>query len=230
MRNTFRELLKTNGSCAQETLAAAMIEWWMAADKYDAMKKISNAPGCDLAGIANSVLAGLTQAATLLECDPEQLISESDIAVLQNLTAMQIVEVLNAIHLQWIEDNFTAKRWAEKYFKGQLGQYRKTSRIPFEELVKDLLFVQQYLTAAGCEVSVEEIHAAFDTYVTADTNDDDVFSLVSRAKKLAPEIISQMEALIGRAKPEIANQVEDFLAEHNDPEEIMDILVVSACG
>lgn len=44
MRNTFRELLKTNGSCAQETLAAAMIEWWMAADKYDAMKKYLTLP------------------------------------------------------------------------------------------------------------------------------------------------------------------------------------------
>jgi len=145
----------------------------------------------------------------------------------KNLTAAEIVEVLDAIHLQWIEDNFTAKRWAEKYFKGQLPQYRKTSRIDWTEVVKDLLFMQKYLIAGGSEVSVEEIEAAFGEYVADDTAEDDIPAIKARAMTLAEEIIPQMEAFKLKAKPEIAAKVKAFLEEHQNPDEIMRIMVSS---
>ena len=224
---TFEIVLVNGGSCAQDTLIAAMCEWWMAEDENDAKRQIAAAPGSDLAGIKNSVVAGLTKAANLLKVDPAQLISEENLAVLKNLTAAEIVEVLDAIHLQWIEDNFTAKRWAEKYFKGQLPQYRKTSRIVWTEVVKDLQFVQKYLIAGGSEVSVEEIEAAFGEYVAADTAEDDIPAIKARAMTLAEEIIPQMEAFKLEAKPEIAAKVKAFLDKHTDPVEIMNILLSS---
>jgi len=224
---TFENVLVNGGSCAQDTLIAAMCEWWMAKDEADAKHQIAQAPGADLAGIKNSVVAGLTKAAEMLDVDPEQLIAEENLAVLKNLTAAEIVEVLDAIHLQWIEDNFTAKRWAEKYFKGQLPQYRKTSRIDWTEVVKDLLFMQKYLIAGGSEVSVEEIEAAFGEYVADDTAEDDIPAIKARAMTLAEEIIPQMEAFKLKAKPEIAAKVKAFLEEHQNPDEIMRIMVSS---
>jgi len=206
-----------------------MCEWWMAKDENDAKQQIAAAPGSDLAGIKNSVVAGLTKAANLLKVDPAQYISEENLTSLKNLTAAEIVDVLDAIHLQWIEDNFTAKRLAEKYFKGQLPQYRKTSRNVWTEVLKDLLFVYQYLIAGGSKVSVEEIESAFGEYVAADTAEDDIPAIKARAMTLANEIIPQMKAFKLKAKPDLAAEVEKFLDEHTDPVEIMDILVSSIC-
>ena len=228
MHTTFENKLRTWDSCAQDTLIEAMLKWYLAVDEYDARRQIAAEPGIDLAGIKNSVVAGLTMAANLLNVEPVQLISEEKLGVLKRLTASQIVEVLDAIHLQWIEDNFNAKRWAEKYFNGQLFQYRKTTRIPWAEVEKDLLFVQKYLIAGGTEVSVEEIKAAFDERVAADTAEDDLPVIKARAMTLADEIIPQLKAFQQlKAKPEVAPKVAAFLEEHHDPIEIMEIMVSS---
>lgn len=72
----FETMLAIDGSAAQETLANAMVVWWMARDKEDALKQIEAAPGEDLAGIKNSVIAGLSSLANSLGVGIEQLIEE----------------------------------------------------------------------------------------------------------------------------------------------------------
>ncbi len=220
MTTTLKEQLTKKESCASQTLAKAMVEWWMAKDEEDAYMQILANPGEDLAGISNSVIAGLTCCAEQLGIPAETLIEERDLSPLGTLTADQVVRVLDAIHLQWIADNFTARRWAEKYFKGQLGQYRKTSRLPFTEVVKDLLFIQQYLTAGGSALCVSDIESAFKAY-SCEEGDEDLETIKEIVNSFKSEIIPAMEAFEKKAKPEMAEKVRRFLDEYTEPEAII---------
>lgn len=229
MCKNFETMLETMNSCAQETLIDAMCEQWMASDRADALKQIQANPGIDLAGIEGSVVSGLKKAAGLLKVDADELISEKCLEALANLSAPEIVLVLNAIHVQWIEDNFSAKRWAQKYFKHQLFQYRKTSRISFEEVEKDLLFVQRYLEAGKCSVNKAEIEEAFEVYVDTDKSESDLDVIAKRARTFAPEIIHFIQVYRDSLNPEkkaaeIA-EINEFLAAHTNPEEIMEIMI-----
>lgn len=229
MRKHFEKQLATVGTCAQVTLIDAMCEWWMAADRDDAFNQIKANSGVDLAGISNSVISGLEKAAQLLDIDSFELVSENSLEMLVKLTAEQIVLMLDEIHIQWIEDNFNAKRWAQKYFKGQLFQYRKTSRIPFGELEKDLLFVDRYLSAGYNRVTRREIQQVFQQYATADQGEEDLIAIAEKARTFAPEIIHWIEVYRDSLNPEKkAKEIEvinQFLAVHSDPEEIMEIMI-----
>lgn len=222
MNNQTLALLATKDSCAAQTLAKAMVNWWMASTEEEAYKQIEANPGEDLAGISNSVIAGLTSIADQLGIPAEDLIEEKDLSVLGALTAEQVVLALDSIHVQWIDDNLTARRWAEKYFKRQLGQFRKTSKLPFEEVSKDLLFIQQYLNEGGSTLTTQEIEEAFNAYCAADTDDMDLDFIREVAKTFKSEIISEMEAFAKKAKPEIAEEVRSFLSVHNNPIEIIE--------
>lgn len=221
MMTMIKEMLTRNDSCAVRTLAKAMVEWYMASDEEDAINQIIANPGEDLAGISNSVIAGLTCCADQLGIPAEMLIEERDLSPLGTLTADQVVLALDAIHLQWISDNLTARRWAEKFFKGQLDQYRKTSKISFSEVSKDLLFIQQYLTAGGSELCLRDIEQAFTSYSLADEGDEDLDRIVRSANSFKDEIISAMEAFEKKAKPEMAKEVRLFLEEYTDPKVII---------
>lgn len=229
MKN-FEINLETKGTAAQNTLVAAMLEWWMASDKNDALRQIAEKPGEDLAGISNSVFAGLNKLAEIAGCPAENLISECDLNPLKDVTSFDIIEALDAIHGQWIEDNFTARRWAEKYFKGQLPQYRKTAKIGFSEAKKDLLFIQEYFVKAGNPINIEEIELAYRTYATSNAVNDDVTGIATRAMKFAPEIIDRIRDFREKSsnKPQLVQQIDGFLADHTDPQQIM-LTMIDAC-
>lgn len=194
--------LATPRSAAQNTLIAAMCEWWMATDRDDALRQINAAPGKDLAGITNSVIAGLESLAESINMDSAVLIEELALAVLVEAKPEHVVLALDAIHEQWIRDNFNARRWAEKFFKGQLYQYRKTANLPWSEVKKDLLFISSYLARGGwCMgesdsvtryANVNAIYDAFERYANANAGDDDLAFIAEKARTFAPEIVGQL--------------------------------------
>lgn len=229
---TFENMLATANSAAQNTLINAMVEWWMAKDHEDAKEKINAAPGSDLAGITNSVVSGLTALAEQLGIDSNELISEEKLHALEAATPEQIVIALDAIHRQWVSDNFTARRWAEKFFKGQLPQYRKTAKLAWDEVVKDLLFIADYLIKGGNFIcSNEEIQSAFVVYAEENSDDSDLTFIEKQARTFAPEIIEWIVAFRDKLDPEKkASQIEEinkFLDEHTDGAEIMEIMIKS---
>lgn len=230
MKN-FENMLATTNSCAQETLATAMVEWWMANDYADAIQQITAAPGSDLADIKNSVVSGISVLAKALDVEPNELISEEKLMVLVEATPAQIVMALNAIHIQWISDNFTARRWGEKFFKGQLPQYRKTAKIAWSEAVKDLLFIAEYLRKGGNTCSNEEIQGAFEAYAGANSADDDLEAIATKARTFAVDIIEAIKAyraeLDPKKKAEQIAEIDNFLAEHSDGAEIMEIMIAA---
>ena len=208
-------------SCAQRTLATAMVQWCMAKDYADAYSMINENLGEDLAGIETSIRAGLTCLAEDLNVPADDFISEKDLGPLYNATADQIIRALNCIHLQWISDNFTARRWAEKFFKGQLGQYRKTSKISFDELVKHLLFIQDYLKSGGCNVSIEEIRKAFEEFCFYDPGDEDLIDILCKAWDFRYQITDEIIRFRKKSykKPELVSKIDAFLEEYTTPEE-----------
>jgi len=227
--NTLINMLATTNSSAQNTLANAMIEWWMASDKDDALKQINANPGSDLAGITNSVVSGLTALAELLGVDSNLLISEENLTVLSVATPEQIVIALDAIHKQWIIDNFTARRWGEKFFNGQLQQYRKTAKIVWSEVVKDLLFIAEYLIKGNNICSNEDIQIAFEAFALANSEDDDLEGIADKARTFAPDIVDAIKAYRAKLDPEkkakqIA-EIDNFLAEHPNGTEIIEIML-----
>lgn len=229
----FETMLAIDGSAAQETLANAMVVWWMARDKEDALKQIEAAPGEDLAGIKNSVIAGLSSLANSLGVGIEQLIEEQQLNLLEKATPRNIVEALNAIHLQWIEDNFTARRWAEKFFKGQLGQYRKTAKLPWAEVEKDFLFIEVYLRDSF-QWTEKAVQWDFHMYALEHNADDDLETIAEKARTFAPEIIDWIVAYRDKLDPmkkavQIAD-INEFLSKHQNGAEIMEIMIKVVCG
>ena len=222
-------MLATRNSAAQKTLIRAMLEWWMASNQEDAISQIEQNPGQDLAGISNSVLAGLKALAAELWVEAEALLEERNIEVLKYATPAQIVMALHAIHTQWIEDNFSARRWAEKYFKSQLPQYRKTAKLEWQEVAKDLLFISEYLKAGGNTVTEDEVKVAFEAYAAANAEDDDLAGIAVKARTFAPDIIAEIELFRAKLDPvkkaAMVSAIDEFLSQHEDGAEIMEIMI-----
>jgi len=229
----FNTMLAKN-SATRETLISAMVNWWMASDRDDALTQITAHPGEDLAGIENSVMAGLKTLGFLLDVEVEDLVSEAKLDALKEATAMDIVISLDAIHIQWLDDNFSAKRWAEKYFKGQLFQYRKTSKLPWSTAALDLLFIQKFLSRGGNTHTEDEIKEAFESYARIDSGDEDLEEIALHARTFAPEIISWVIAyrdkLDPKKKAQQIKEVNDFLSKHQDGAEIMEIMIKAVVG
>lgn len=226
---TFNAMLATSESAAQKTLVAAMLEWWMASDKEHAIRQIVAAPGEDLAGIGNSVISGLSALADALGIKAEELLSEQNLIALAVATPDMIVGALDAIHTQWVEDNFSARRWSEKMFKGQLPQYRKTSKISWEEVEKDLIFISEYLKAGGNTVTEDEVKVAFEAYAAANAEDDDLAGIAVKARTFAPDIIAAIEGFRAKLDPvkkaAMIAEIDAFLSQHTDGGEIMEIMI-----
>ena len=229
----FEKMLNTCGSAAQETLIDALINWGMANDRDDAMRQIHEHPGEDLAGITNSVFAGLKALADKLGVDVEDLVSEK-LDVLGLATPMQVIKACNAIHVKWIEDNFTARRWAEKFFKGQLPQYRKTSKLPWREVLSDLFFIRRYLEKGGNWYGEEELKDAFELYEVVESKDDDQADIIVKAMTFAPEIqkwiIAYRDKLDPEKKQSQISEIDEFLAKGYDGSEIMEIMIAACLG
>ena len=227
----FENMLATSGSAAQETLIDALTNWWMAADREDAIRQIEAAPGEDLAGIENSVYAGLSVLAELPGIEMDDLINEKNLSGLADASPIDIVFALDAIHTQWIDDNFSAKRWAEKYFNGQLFQYRKTAKLPWRELLSDLLFIRRYLKRGGNTCSEEEIQEAFELYAQLHDDDDDLEEISEKARIFADEIINWISAYRNKLdsvkKSQQIAEINEFLSKHQDGAEIMEIMIES---
>ena len=145
------------GTAAQETEISAMLNWKIASSREEAIAQIeANADNPDLAEIAGSVLAAIG--------DKEDIIKETDFSSMAGKTAMDIVEILDKIHVAWVLDNINAKRLAQKYFKGQLFQYNSTGNISWSEVKKDYLFIASYIAKSGNKRSEQELEDAFEAY------------------------------------------------------------------
>lgn len=228
-KEMFEEMLAVENSAAQETLAAAMVEWWMATDQQDALQKIRANSGKDLAGIQSSVLAGLTACAEILDCSLESLVLETDLKLLKKLTAGDVILILDAIHKQWVEDNFNARRWAEKFFKNQLVQYRKTAKLSWDEVRKDYLFIESYLKAAGNIFEEQELYVAFTEYATKNSADDDLETL-EKAREFETEILGEIQKFREKSdgKVEVVARIDGFLKLTSEPSEIIDKMIEQA--
>ena len=182
MRNIIINFEKN--AAAQATQIDAMTSWGFAHNNEAAKAKIAAEPEKDHAGIIPSVYAGLAEFAEITGTCLDLYIEEIDLTPLAGLTAADIVQGLVAIHKQWVNDNFTPNRLIEKHVRGQLGQYRKTADISWDEVSKDLLFVKRYLELAGSTVTEDEIKTAFQDYADqADDSDPQLDYLKAMARK-----------------------------------------------
>lgn len=224
----FEEMLAVTGSCAQATLASAMVEWNIAENASEAIRKIKASPGEDLAGIKSSVIVGLSSFSNSTGARLEELISESDIEVLQMVTPEEIVLALDAIHATWVRENLTVRHWVEKYFKMELDQYRKTAKLPWYEVKKDLLFISKYLENGKCMWTKYDIFKAFEEY-SHKSPDDDLEDIQEKVRSFAPDIVEE----IIRYKYELSFHemlimypiIDKFLSRYYDAEEIVEVML-----
>ena len=217
--------INSNYPCAYETLADAMVTFGQAKNFEDAYEQIKSHPDEDLAGIETCVYTGLTSCAEQIGCSVEQLISEKDLSPLADLSALQIVKAIDAIHKQWIRDNFTPAMWVQKYFTGQLGQFRKMSRIPLYEAAKDLLFIQEYLLAGGNAIPLEEVEEAFVEYSKNDSGDEDIplieETVYGFKNVIVREIRNFREDKEAKNDTEMVERVNNLFRKTTNPEEIL---------
>lgn len=135
-KKNFIEMISRNGSAARETEVSAMINWYMASSRDDAIAQIEAHPGKDLADIAGSVLHGIPF---------QEALEETDFTKVKEASATEIIAWLDNIHTAWAFENIRPDRLAQKLCKEQLFQYLATANIPWNEVVKDYLFVAQYV-------------------------------------------------------------------------------------
>lgn len=219
MKRNFTEALRRHNSAAMATECKAMNEWWVDGD-----------PVTDPAGIADSVIAGLTEAANILGINPIQLIGEADISPLANLNAMQIVKMLNGIHIDWRGHNWNQKRLVEKYFRDQLFQYSATHMIGWDEVRKDLLFIKEYLQAAGSTVTDDAIQSAYEDYCRQDHGvDTDLQNMIATAAKefVSGTVVAIMNFINANAekKPNLADAARTFLETYQTDDEAMNAIL-----
>lgn len=213
------------GTAAQKTEISAMLNWGMASSREDAIAQIeANADNPDLAGIAGSVLAAIG--------DKEDLVKETDFSSMAGKTAMEIVELLDKIHVAWVFDNINAKRLAQKYFKGQLFQYNSTGNISWSEVKKDYLFIASYIAKSGNKGSEQELEDAFEVYSYKahytprfDADVDLMF------RNCAPFIVAEIEKyrdnLDQTKDTEKVAQINEFLEENErDGKKIMEQMIL----
>lgn len=223
--NVLMANIAKKGTAAQETEISAMLNWKIASSREDAIAQIeANADNPDLAGIAGSVLAAIG--------DKEDIVKETDFSSMAGKTAMDIVEILDKIHVAWVLDNINAKRLAQKYFKGQLFQYNSTGNISWSEVKKDYLFIASYIAKSGNKRSEQELEDAFEAYSYKahytprfDADVDIMF------RNCAPFIIAEIEKY--RDDPnqpkdaEMVAQINEFLEENErDGKKIMEQMIL----
>lgn len=210
-KKNFIEMINKNGSVAQKTAISAMINWYMASSPEDAIAQIEAHPGEDLAGISGSVLHGIPF---------QEALEETDFTKVKEASATEIIGWLDNIHTAWTFENIRPNRLAQKLCKEQLFQYLATANIPWNEVVKDYLFVAQYVAKSGNPVTIKELEAAFDAWKVENREKPEFDATVdSMFRACAPQIVSAIEAYRDTLdKKEAADKVaaiNSYLERHN---------------
>lgn len=210
-KKNFIEMISRNGSAARETEVSAMINWYMASSRDDAIAQIEAHPGKDLADIAGSVLHGIPF---------QEALEETDFTKVKEASATEIIAWLDNIHTAWAFENIRPDRLAQKLCKEQLFQYLATANIPWNEVVKDYLFVAQYVAKSGNPVTEKELEAAFDTWKVENREKPEFDATVdSMFRACAPQIVSAIEAYRDTLNPKKAAdkvaEINSYLERHN---------------
>lgn len=210
-KKNFIEMINKNGSVAQETAISAMINWYMASSPEDAIAQIEAHPGEDLADIAGSVLNGIPF---------QEALEETDFTKVKKASATAIIGWLDNIHTAWTFENIRPNRLAQKLCKEQLFQYLSTANIPWNEVVKDYLFVAQYVAKSGNPVTIKELEAAFDAWKVENREKPEFDATVdSMFRACAPQIVSAIEAyrdtLDKKKAADKVAAINSYLERHN---------------
>lgn len=210
-KKNFIVMINKNGSVAQETAISAMINWYMASSPEDAIAQIEAHPGEDLAGISGSVLHGIPF---------QEALEETDFTQVKKASANEIIGWLNNIHTAWAFENISPKRLAQKLCKEQLFQYLSTANIPWNEVVKDYLFVARYVAKSGNPVTIKELEAAFDAWKVENREKPEFDATVdSMFRACAPQIVSAIEAyrdtLDKKKAADKVAAINSYLERHN---------------
>lgn len=210
-KKNFIEMIGKNGSAARETEVSAMINWYMASSRDDAIAQIKAHPGEDLAGIAGSVLHGIPF---------QEALEETDFTKVKEASATEIIAWLDNIHTAWAFENIRPDRLAQKLCKEQLFQYLATANIPWNEVVKDYLFVAQYVAKSGNPVTEKELEATFDTWKVENREKPEFDATVdSMFRACAPQIVSAIEAyrdtLDSKKAADKVAEINSYLERHN---------------
>lgn len=210
-KKNFIEMINKNGSVAQETAISAMINWYMASSPEDAIAQIEAHPGEDLAGISGSVLHGIPF---------QEALEETDFTKVKEASATKIIGWLDNIHTAWAFENISPKRLAQKLCKEQLFQYLATANIPWNEVVKDYLFVAQYVAKSGNPVTIKELEAAFDAWKVENREKPEFDETVdSMFRACAPQIVSAIaeyrDTLDQKKAADKVAEINSYLERHN---------------
>ena len=76
-----------------------------------------------------------------------------------------VIDTLNRIHSAWIETADISGKFFQKERENTRFQFMDSALIGFEELKKDLIFVQPLFEALGVECSEEGLHKAYTEYI-----------------------------------------------------------------
>lgn len=210
-KKNFIEMISRNGSVAQETEVSAMINWYMASSRDEAIAQIKAHPGEDLADIAGSVLHGISF---------QEALEETNFIKVKEASATEIIGWLDNIHTAWVFENISPKRLVQKLCKEQLFQYLSTANIPWNEVVKDYLFVAQYVAKSGNPVTEKELEATFDTWKVENREKPEFDATVdSMFRECAPQIVSAIEAyrdtLDSKKAADKVAEINSYLERHN---------------
>jgi len=224
----FKKTLETNGSVAQATLLSVLCEGGY--DAREAEVLVMSNPGEDLAGIKDYVVAGLSSLAESIGIKPEDFINESRLKYLSTVLPDEIVRAIDAIHRQWVEDNFTPKCFAENFFNKQLFKYRNTENISWEEAEKHLVYIFPYIIIGGGFCG-EEVEIAFQKYSKNNSSDEDLEAIEAKVRSFENDIVDAINAYRVKLDPikesdKIA-EIQKFLKEHSDAKEIIDIMIAA---
>lgn len=210
-KKNYIEMIGKNGSVAQETEAQAMINWYMASSRDDAIAQIEAHPGKDLAGIAGSVLHGIPF---------QEALEEKSFRRVKEASATEIIGWLDNIHTAWVFENISPKRLAQKLCKEQLFQYLATANIPWSEVVKDYLFVAQYVAKSGNPVTEKVLEAAFDAWKVENREKPEFNETVDfMFRACAPQIVSAIaeyrDTLDQKKAADKVAEINSYLERHN---------------
>lgn len=166
----------------------------------------------------SSIAVGLGYLANQLDIPVQQLLSCEDLTPLAKASPRQIFFAIDAIHRKWIAENLTPYRWAENYFTGNLGLYRKITRLSFEELEGDFLFIKDYLEKGGCKVSLCEIQKIYNAFRNIDYGDADIEEIRDIVSSFDDRIFLGITAFrkscVEKNDKEMVYKINHFLSEH----------------
>lgn len=171
------------------------------------------------------IAVGLGYLAKQLDVPVKQLLSYEDLTPLAKASPRQVFFAIDAIHRKWIAENLTPYKWSENYFNGNLGLYRKITRLSFEEVEKDFLFIKDYLEEGGCTVTLKEIQRMYNAFRNIDYGDVDIEEIrdivSSFSDRIFLGIITYRKSCVEKNDKEMVNKINHFLSEHYSADEII---------